>query len=412
MTKALQKRFVITAMIAVTLLLVVLIGAVNIVTLVFTNQRTDTVLSTLSAVRGTYDPEHHRPPQDREPHFPFRAPPTPDDMMGARYFSVFFDSQGKIVRTNITHIFAVTQAQAEQIAMDHYGQTEGDYEQFRFRSTPLSDGSGTLMLFLDISAQQNFQFTVLLVSCGMGLLCWLVMLVLLILLSRRAIAPFARNIEKQKQFVTNAGHEIKTPLSIILANTDALELHSGQTKWSRNIRAQTVRLNGLMQNLLTLSKMDESNVVLPTTKFSVSSMLLEHIQLLQASADAADIRLEQDIPSALIVTAHRDSIQQLFSILLDNAVKYTPPQGLVHIQLEQQDGKTRLQVSNTCPQTPEADLERLFDRFYRGDSARTQSSGGYGIGLSAARAIAQAHGGSVTASYDITNKIICFTAVF
>ena len=140
------------------------------------------------------------------------------------------------------------------------------------------------MICLDVSSQQRSVATVLLVSTLIGLLCWLAMLMLVILLSKKAIRPIAVTLEKQKQFVTNAGHELNPPLAILLANTDALELHQGETKWSRNIRTQTVRLNGLMQNLLVLAKMDEGRGSLPTSEFSFSLLIEEVLDFYREAA--------------------------------------------------------------------------------------------------------------------------------
>lgn len=410
MTNTLQKKFVTTAMIAISILLVVLLSAVNITNIILVNRQADRVMSVLTAGRGTYDPSSHRQSQGHERAFPFYRRPTPDDMMGARYFYVRFDAEGNLARINIKHIYAVTEEEAGQIATALYdSEPSGRYEQFQYDTITLPESKGRLMLFLDTSTQQESIVTVLLASFGGGLLCWVGMLLLVILLSRQAIAPIARNMEKQKQFVTNAGHEIKTPLAIILTNTDAMELHNGQTKWSRNIRAQTVRLSELMKNLLALARMDEDGVALPMSEFSLDLLVEEALDLHGEPIQAKQLDLRLDIHSPIMLKGNRDGILQLVSILLDNACKYTPQAGVVSLRLRKDGNQVCLQVNNTCPQPPEEDLEKLFDRFYRGDAARTQSSGGYGIGLSAARAIAQAHGGTVTANYDKSEQVISFT---
>ena len=133
-----------------------------------------------------------------------------------------------------------------------------------------------VLIFLDTSQDLLSSLRVLLLSAALGVLCWILMLLLVILLSKRAIRPFAENMQKQKQFVTNAGHEIKTPLAIILANTDAMELYNGENKWSRNIREQVNRLNGLMKNLLTLARMDEATLQITPTDFSFSALVQEN----------------------------------------------------------------------------------------------------------------------------------------
>lgn len=397
-------------MAAITILLAILLSTVNIANIIIVNQQAEKVMSVLTAGRGSYDPSSHRQPKDAERQFPFFRRPTPDDMMGARYFYVRFDSAGNILRTNLKHIYAVTDEQARQIAQELYGgEPSGQYEQFQYQTIPLPEDKGQLVLFLDTSTQQESIVTVLLISLGVGLLCWTAMLLLVTLLSRQAIAPIAENMEKQKQFVTNAGHEIKTPLSIILANTDALELHNGESKWSKNIRAQAIRLNELMKNLLTLARTDEDGTTLPVSEFSMDLLVQEALDIHRTLAQAKKLDVHTEIQPSVTLKGNRDSIMQLVSVLLDNACKYTPDQGTISLRLCTEGNKVYLQVKNTCTEPPEKDLEKLFDRFYRGDAARTQSTGGYGIGLSAARAITQTHGGTITADYNKVEQVISFT---
>lgn len=241
--------------------------------------------------------------------------------------------------------------------------------------------------------------SMLALSTGGVVLCWLGMLALVMLLSRKAIEPIADNMERQKQFVTNAGHELKTPLAIIQANTDAMELHQGESKWSRNIRTQTVRLSGLMQNLLTLAKMDEGGNLPPARPVDLSLLAQESVQVFQEAAALRGLVLEENVTPGLVLPADREHMTQLLSILLDNAVKYTDSGGQIALTLERAGAGVCLRVRNAPARLPE-DVSRLFDRFYRGDPARTQKNGGYGIGLSAAKAIVQAWKGSIDVSSD------------
>jgi len=210
------------------------------------------------------------------------------------------------------------------------------------------------------------------------------MLILVIFLSKKAIKPIAENIERQKQFVTDAGHEIKTPLAIILANTDALELHNGENKWSKNIRAQTIRLSGLMQNLLTLAKIDESNIDATKESFSLNEIIDRTSDMFQEMLIPKNLILQKYYSADVIICANKELITRLVSILLDNAVKYSPCDSIIQIELYKNDKTINLVVANKCDSLPDCPPEKLFDRFYRGDSARTQKGGGYGIGLSAA----------------------------
>ena len=332
---------------------------------------------------------------------------TRDNAMSVRFFVVRFDDSGEISETQTDRILSVDEDEAQQIARDIYdsGRTQGLRSGMYYYYVSDSD-SGKDIICEDISSQAASVLSVLVISLGIAAISWVCMLLLVIALSKRAIVPIAQNIERQKQFVTNAGHEIKTPLAIILANTEALELYNGESKWTRNIRSQTHRLSGLMHNLLTLSRMDEPDLVLETEMFDLGALAGETAQSFQEPAAnkgiALDVRTEE-----LKVRANRESIRQLISILLDNAVKYTPQGGEILVETVRKGKKAALRVSNTVTQEQmEEDPERLFDRFYRSDKARTQKSGGYGIGLSAAKAIAAANKAEMKAFYEGKESIV------
>lgn len=247
-------------------------------------------------------------------------------------------------------------------------------------------------------------------STGGVALCWLGMLALVVLLSRRTIEPVAASIEKQKQFVTNAGHELKTPLAILQANAEALTLHQGESRWTRNIQAQIHRLDSLTENLLTLARMEEG-ADLPVPKpVDFSALTLELAQTFREPAALKGIALEMQVTEGCIVQADRGHMAQLISILLDNAVKYTESGGVIHLCLEREGKGLCLRVKNGPAQMPR-EPTRLFERFYRGDPARTQGTGGCGVGLSAAQAIVQAWKGTLSAEAEGEDTMV-FTLCF
>ena len=258
----------------------------------------------------------------REPGDFFSPPVTEDHAMSARYFCVWFDREGSVARTDIGRISSVSGEEAKEYAEKIYeqGKESGRLNRFEYRRMPARDGQGELLLFLDTSAQRYALLLVLALSAGIGILCWFGMLLLVILLSNKAILPIARNLEKQKQFVTDAGHEIKTPLAIIMANTEAMELCGGETKWSRNIKAQTARLGGLMQNLLVLARLDEGVWELPASDFSMSRLLEEALPTFCESAALKNVMIEAKIGQGIELHSNRENLLRLVSILLDNAV--------------------------------------------------------------------------------------------
>lgn len=480
MVKTLQKKFIAASMLAVTLLLLTLVGAINILNAVSVTRRQGRILEMLCETDAhpelrSGEPDEGRAGTGFHPAGPGFGKAEPgredssawssgevpamngdridrrrdgggfglfgrnlsvDNALSARFFAVWFDEQGAVLRTDVSRIFAVDEEEAEETAcrMIGTGRKQGTMDGFRFlvrqpeqmgeqtesRAAGADSGSSdeyaesvpdtseeTLLVAMDISADRDGILTVLGISVLIAALCWIAMLWPVRLLARRAIAPTATGIERQKQFVTNAGHELKTPLAIIQANTEALELFNGENKWTRNIKAQTVRLNGLMQNLLTLSRMDETGLHMELKPFPFAGLVREVWENFAASAEARNIavRLEPG-DEVLSVLGNRDSLAQLLSILFDNAVKYTPRGGQILIRTGTGRDQVVFTQSNTLsPQSREdgtlrENPERLFDRFYRADADRSRKKGGYGIGLSAAKAIASANQGSIHAAYE------------
>ena len=261
--------------------------------------------------------------------------------------------------------------------------------------------------FRDIRQEMGSALRVLGLTLALGLISWLLILLLVIALARRAILPIAENIQRQREFITNAGHELKTPLAAILANTDVQELHSGQSKWLDNIRSQALRLSDLTRQMLLLSRMDEWNEKsFVRTDFDASAELSEILGAFRERASLGGIALKEELEEGVFVHASREQFHELADILLDNAVKYVTENGTITVCLKSAHREVQLDVSNDCGELPE-ELDQLFERFYRGDRSRSRATGGSGIGLAVARAIAESGGGSIRA-YRSGEKMVTF----
>ena len=263
MVRTLQIKFVKTAMTAISVLLLAVICAISGIYSfdVYTKEKnTAEMLANSGGI-----PDFEKMKRDRPDREEFEKPfdggrMSPDDMMAVRFFVVRFDTDGGIESADTGSIYSVTGEEAEEYGKQAVagGKQSGIIGNFMYYIKDNEDGKTAA--FVDISSQVSSILSVIVISLIIAAAAWILMLVFVSALSRRAIAPIAENIVRQKQFVTNAGHELKTPLAIIMANTEALELFNGESKWTRNIKAQTKRLNVLMQNLLTLSKMDEADL--------------------------------------------------------------------------------------------------------------------------------------------------------
>ncbi len=403
MIRTLQRKFTVTAMIAVTVLLALLLGAINAVNAVSQLTESERLLEMIASSEDfgpalLFDEE----PVGRRGFL--QEPLTEDRRMSALSFAVRYDSEGAVKSTDLRHIASVGEEEAVALASQalETGQKSGRLLSYRYRVVEPAPDCRTVV-FLDVSQQQHNVLRVASLSALAGGLAWCAMLALVMALSRRAIRPIAQNMERQRQFVTDAGHELKTPLAIIQANLDAMELIGGESKYSRNIRSQTQRLASLMQNLLTLARIDENSTALDCTAVDLSALAAEQLDMFRAPAELKKLRFHADVAPGVTVQANRTQLAQLVSTLLDNAVKYCPEGGELALTLKGGD-KATLSLRNTV--SAPVDTARIFDRFYRSDASRNQKSGGFGIGLSAAEAIVRLHKGSITAQMDGTDAIV------
>ena len=230
----------------------------------------------------------------------------------------------------------------------------------------------------------------------------------MVLCSRRAIDPVVQASERQKQFITDASHELKTPITVIATSLKVLEMETGKQKWIDKARTQTEKLTELVNSLVTLSRMDEEKTPLRFAPFAVSDAVRETAESFRDFAESNGHALRLEIAPELAFSGDEYAIRQLVSILLDNAVKYAAEGTEIAFSLEKTKKGVLLSSANVSrmPVAPE-ELDKLFDRFYRADPARS-GTGGFGIGLSIARSIAEGHKGGIRASLE--DGKICFRA--
>lgn len=259
--------------------------------------------------------------------------------------------------------------------------------------------------FLQLQAVNNM----LRIMAVIFLVCILIVFALLLVLSKRAIRPFVDNLERQRQFVTDASHELKTPLAILSADMGLLEDAYGEDKWLESAKAQITRLDRLIKNLVELARTEETVREDAAEVFSVSEIARANADAFQPLAEAAGKALTAEIADGIRLKGVPDNFFRLFSILLDNAVKYCDPEGTIRLSVSARGRNICISVSNPCAGVETAQLSRYFDRFYRADSSRARSTGGYGIGLSTAKAIVTRHRGRISNHY--ADGVITFTAV-
>ena len=261
----------------------------------------------------------------------------------------------------------------------------------------MSQGEIVTAVFLNAEFELSLQRALIVGCAAVSLFCMALAFVIILLLSKRALDPYMRNIEQQKQFITDAGHELKTPLTAIAASADVLAMDDENNEWVQNIQLQVQRLAKLVNALVTLSRLDEEQPLPEQTDFVLSDVIWEIAEPMRSLAEAKGKTFTQNIEDGMRMHGDSASIGQLVSILLDNALKYSSPGGEIRLAAFKRHRENIIEVSNPCALMDTEHIDRLFDRFYRPDESRTASTGGTGIGLSIARAITEAHSGTIAA---------------
>ncbi len=278
------------------------------------------------------------------------------------------------------------------------GSLSGKTGSFKYGARLQEDGT-TRVILLDISIQLRQLYDTMLSAGPVAAGLFVLLILILLPVSGRIAGIFVRNAEQQRQFITDAGHDLKTPVAIARANLDVLELSQGKSKWSGNIRSQVERLELLVGKLLMLSRLEETEAAARKEKLDLSEILEEVWQDYQLPMQQKEIRGQKDIPPGLTVKAEKETVSRLFRLLMDNAVQYTESRG--EIRLQARPGRKRhcVLLENTVEDLPQTGPEQLTERFVRGNTARTQKSGGSGIGLAAVRRIVEIYRGRLRIEY-------------
>ncbi len=268
-----------------------------------------------------------------------------------------------------------------------------------YRYSVVQQDDGTVRcVFLDCSRDLGNFASFLTASVAISLVGLVLVLVLVFVLSKVAIRPIVESYQKQKAFITDASHEIKTPLAVISAANEVQEMENGETEWSRSIAEQVKRLSGLTEQLVMLARMDEGASRFAKEDVDLSELVEEMAEPFYQLAEQRGKTLKNDIAAGVRVQGDVSALSQVVELLLDNATRYAKDGTQILLQLRKHGRKVQLRVSNEVEHMPKGNLDKLFERFYRDDASRSSQTGGSGVGLSVVRSIAEAHGGTAKAT--------------
>lgn len=401
----LRRKFIKICILSFIAVFIVLFLSILLVTTVQTNRSLDMLADVVSSNNGTF-------PQWNEFNDAPNPPPMPNGLnmespFTTRFFTVHFDSDGNVLSADIQSIASVSRDEAiayAEKALERPNQ-RGWVGDFRYKRYDTASGKAVVFINGLSSRQSSRQF--MLAASLVFAASSIVIIFLVILISRKAVKPAAESYEKQKQFITDANHELKTPLTLIRTNLDIMETEMGANEWLADIREEARIMTELVNRLVSLARMDEENTKLPKEPFSLSEVVLDTVSAFAPHINRQHKKLVTEIPDDIPYHGNEAAIRQLISILMDNAVEYCDPGGVIAVTLR--GGKhPAVLVDNTYTAVDSIELERLFDRFYRADKARTYG-GGFGIGLSIAKAIVEKHHGEIRA-FSLGGTMIRFQA--
>ena len=426
MIRKLQKKFISITAAALFIMILSVMAAVNGIFFYQTNQMLDSRLEQIVSNRDRFfsGTENHL----SEPEPPSNAPKPPsyydhvpypgengiiprfEDRLNIRIDGclIYLNENGDIMEIHQDGAENYSEAELSDIVSGIFSgkKEQGWHQYYKFYKTAigLPDGTSETVIGL-INASSNLYsvFTMLLISVVIGLLSFLLVLFIIIIASKHAVKPIAESYTRQKQFVTDAGHELKTPLTVISANNELLRMLYGESEWFDSIDKQVSKMNGLVQNLITLAKMDEEQRPV-FSSFNLSDAVYDTAKSFENLIHSQGRIVTFDIAENVICVGDESRLRQVVSILMDNAAKYCDEKGKIAVRLRS-DRQLHLQVINDFRNAGCCDFDKVFERFYRADKART-SDGSYGLGLSIAKSIVEFHKGKIQARILEHNRVM------
>ena len=384
MFKSLRRKFVATSVASVAVVIILMAGTLNFINYYKMGQRVDDSLyeaSKSSALVTIFSDGEEDMIVTKN-----TASKTPNN----NGFSIAkIDENKNVIRSYRDDVLIKGKDDLQKLVTDAVNESSSSGYVGTYRFLKVNNDAGNLVLLLntqrDLDSFHAFMRNSIIVSS----IVILSVFILLVLISKKVIAPIQQSYQKQKQFITDASHELKTPLAIIRSNTDVLELENGDSKWTKNIQNQVDRLTSLVNSLVVFSRMEEKDTV-EKAKFNLSESLHARIDDFEELASFQKKHIIADIDNNIYYRGEQQAIVQLMDILLENAIKYATKETNINITLKKNKKYATMKISNQA-NVKKGDLRKVFDRFYRLDESRNSTIKGYGIGLSMAKLITEKH---------------------
>ena len=415
MFRRLRLQFIVVATIAVSIMLISIIGILNASKYATSEKRINKILDLLSKNNGVL-------PDEEVVEKILGRKTNPDIIVQYRYFSAYVDSTNKVITMNTEHIANLSETDVifyiRKIlsGKNRYGNfTTTDGQKFAYKLI-LHEDEIKLIVLLYTTSYIEDRADLIDTSVFIFFSNLVFFIIIFVIFSGKVMMPFMENYRNQKAFITNAGHELKTPLAIISANNELCEMIGGENEWTKSTKEQVERMTDLINRLVVLARFEEkseekSDVAEKNINFS--DIVTKSSNSFKSMAIKGGKNFESNIQKNLCISGDDGAIYELVNILIDNANKYCDDGGTVGVGLLQHGitfKKAKLVVYNTYKSGKGVDYSRFFERFYREDKSHNSNVSGYGVGLSIAGNIVKRHKGKIHISYK--NDTIYFNVYF
>lgn len=397
MFRKLRIRFIAIASLAILLVLFSVVGVLNSARHVQTVDEINKILSLLADNGGSF-------PSISKTTSELGDTVSVDTLFQYRYFSAKMDRDGNIISLNASNISDLTNQEVKEflvrINQSKDSRADFSYHHHTYSYLVTEESRHTdLIVVLDSTNQFRDNLALVHLSIWMSGASFIFFVLVISIVSGKVIKPFIRNYERQRRFITNAGHELKTPLAIIAANNELVELMNGESEWTKSTNDQIDRMTGLINGLVAMARLEEQpELVLTSVNFS--DIARDAAEDFKGPVIKDGKHFIMAIQSGIHVKAEEKSLFELVTLLVDNANKYCDPGGTVSVKLSKNRlSKARLEISNTYKAGKNVDYTKFFERFYREDESHNNKNSGYGIGLSMAQTMVKLFKGNISVTY-------------
>lgn len=401
MIKKLRLKFILVSMSGVLLVLVIIFATQNYLMIKSSEEQTNRLLESVVMSDGNMENLHQKPEggglsPGKEKKTEGLRPPAQETLRGAKFFYVKFDTAGNVLESDVSHMADLSAEDAASYAQAalRAGSQSGVEDGYQFLIGQKEYGTIAVLAQRDVETNMLRQLTTISAAAVIGGV--LVFLVLVLILSKWAVRPVKTAFDKQRQFISNAGHELKTPITIIAANADVLHREIGDNKWLSYIQNQNERMAALVNDLLTLARTDESGQKPQLERFNLSGACVGCTLEFESIAYESRKAYLTDIQPDILINGNEPMLRQLLYILVDNALKHSDQNGEIRISLKRAGSRAVLKVFNTGEGIAPQERDKIFERFYRSDSSRSRETGGYGLGLAIGKSIVELHKGKIS----------------